>query len=348
MGQLQLRVLSGKGKGGQGAVFEAEVAGYSGSNKALQELNKQSDSVQRRVALKVLLRFSDLSEQAAVGWSAGGWLLAGLRSFSVEVEAAQRCEVRDPSGYVLRVHAIGRVPMFTGQPGGEWQPRPALILEYAAGGTVRDQLEAHGGKLDWDPQQASHKAWVVAKRMLRGLRVASKSQVVHRDCKPENVFLLKQDDLESAKMGDFGYSFLAEEAGSRGTTLVYTPGYEAPEVIGKMSYGTEMDVWMLGCSLLTMLTGQEPFYHAAQLPAKERAALRCGSELVRADSPYCDPNHPDYDQVGRHLTKTERETLQKLLEPDHRYRILLRQVNALPYFIYGPSGQFVQAEPFKA
>jgi serine/threonine protein kinase len=120
---------------------------------------------------------------------------------------------------------------------------------------------------------------------------------------------------------------------------VYTPGYEAPEVVGKQRYATEMDIWMLGCSLLEMLTGQAPFYYAAHLPPEERAARRQGSELTNGRSPYSNPTHEHYNHVGRHLTPAEREALQRLLEPDTRHRVLLHEVVALPYFMWGPAGK---------
>jgi serine/threonine protein kinase len=217
------------------------------------------------------------------------------------------------------------------------------IMEYAEGGSVQQQLEAHGGKLDWDPQQASHKAWVVAGRMLEALRVASKAYVVHRDCKPDNMFLSKQGDLSSAKLGDFGTALRVLDADTQGRTLVYTPGYEAPEMVDKLPSSSATDAWLLGCSLLTMLTGQPPFYYASHLPPEERKAWRHGGELVRPGSPYCDPDNPDYDQVGRHLTQPEREVLQKLLQEDSRRRLTLRQAWQSKYFLWGPHGQPVES-----
>jgi len=200
-------------------------------------------------------------------------------------------------------------------------------------------LDAHAGKLDRDPQQVSHKAWQVAQRMFRGLWVAPKAMVVHRDCKPDNFFLGKEGTVTSVKLGDFGVALLVQEAGTRGSTLVYTPGYEAPEVVDRLHNGTEMDVWLLGCSLLSMLTGQRPFYHTADLPPEDRKALRHGGELVRPGSPYCDPQHPDYDDVGRHLTQAERDILQKLLQQDPGKRPCWSKVMALPYMMWGPQGR---------
>jgi serine/threonine protein kinase len=343
LGELQLEIISGRGSGGQGAVFEARVAGYSGSNKELEDISKQQDAMQRRVAVKVLLRHSDLLPDRAVKWTPGTWCTAGQRQFGIEVQAARRCAEHDPSGHVLRVHAVGYVNVSVGADPTDIASRPALILEYAAGGSLGDLMAAQGGKLDTDPQQASaslasHKAWLAGKRMLRALRAASKAMVVHRDAKPDNMFLTVPGDVRSAKLGDLGYAMRMYEACDRGSTQVYTPGYEAPEVVENVHHGSELDVWLLGCSLLSMLTGQPPFYHSRCLPPAERAAWRHGGELVRPGSPYCDPQHPDYAQVGRYLTQAERDVLQQMLHVDPRRRPTHRKLYGTPYFMWGPTG----------
>jgi serine/threonine protein kinase len=319
-------------------VFEGQVVSYNGSNTQLQVISEHPDSEQRRVAVKVLLRFSDLPAAAigVVGCTPGNWMVTGKHCFSTEVQAAQRCVQHDYMGHVLRVYAVGYVQV-SNAAGGE-ERRPALIMEYAAGGCLREVMVANGGKLDRDPQQASEKAWKVAQRMFKGLWVVSKAMVVHRDCKPDNAFLTKAGDVTSVKLGDFGLALLVYEAGTRGSTLVYTPGYEAPEVVDKARNGTEMDVWLLGCSLLEMLTGKLPFYHAAGLPPEQRKAWRHGGELVRPGSPYCDPTHPDYDQVGRHLTQAERDALQELLQQDPGKRPTYWKVMGMPYMMWGPQG----------
>ncbi|KAI7833938.1 kinase-like domain-containing protein [Kickxella alabastrina] len=42
-------------------------------------------------------------------------------------------------------------------------------------------------------------------------------------------------------------------------TLCGTPSYISPEVLARLPYGSESDVWALGCLLVTLLTGTQPF-----------------------------------------------------------------------------------------
>mmetsp|Transcript_32502 Transcript_32502/g.73039 ORF Transcript_32502/g.73039 Transcript_32502/m.73039 type:complete len:867 (-) Transcript_32502:41-2641(-) len=74
-------------------------------------------------------------------------------------------------------------------------------------------------------------------------------KVVHRDIKPLNVFMTKNDNL---KIGDFG---LASNTGhDRAQSQVGTPCYLAPEVLQSDEYGTAVDIWGIGCIVLEMVT----------------------------------------------------------------------------------------------
>ena len=65
--------------------------------------------------------------------------------------------------------------------------------------------------------------------------------IIHRDLKPENVLLSKKDDIQSAKLIDFGFAAAFEQkmglrlhaAAPQLNTLCGTVGYLAPEVINK-------------------------------------------------------------------------------------------------------------------
>ena len=82
-------------------------------------------------------------------------------------------------------------------------------------------------------------------------------RVCHRDLKLENFVLDKSQS--TLKLIDFGLSVVWAE----GQTLFKsygTPCYTAPEIIGGKRYlGPQVDVWSLGVSLSTMLTGALPF-----------------------------------------------------------------------------------------
>ena len=65
---------------------------------------------------------------------------------------------------------------------GYHEQRPFLVLEYMDGGSVRDLIEARGGRLAIDEA-----CWVII-QAIRGLRA---SKTVHRDIKPENLLVCR-------------------------------------------------------------------------------------------------------------------------------------------------------------
>lgn len=122
-------------------------------------------------------------------------------------------------------------------------------------------------------------------QLLSALAHCHRYGVVHRDVKPENVFL---DSRGKVKLGDFGSADWL--LGEMGTTsgVVGTPYYVAPEVVMGREYGEKVDVWSAGVVLYTMLAGIPPFYGetAAEIfEAVLRTNLRFPTRIFRSVSP---------------------------------------------------------------
>ncbi len=86
---------------------------------------------------------------------------------------------------------------------------------------------------------------------------------IHRDLKPDNVFLARDPETgaERVKLLDFG---LTRELGKKGTTesgiTFGTPEYMAPEQsMSAKNAGTAADVWSIGVMLYELLSGEHPF-----------------------------------------------------------------------------------------
>jgi len=86
---------------------------------------------------------------------------------------------------------------------------------------------------------------------------------IHRDLKPDNVFLARDPEtgVERLKLLDFG---LARDLGKRSMTesgmTFGTPEYMAPEQsMSAKSAGTASDVWSVGVMLYELLSGFHPF-----------------------------------------------------------------------------------------
>ncbi|KDR84684.1 hypothetical protein GALMADRAFT_111919 [Galerina marginata CBS 339.88] len=83
-------------------------------------------------------------------------------------------------------------------------------------------------------------------------------QVLHRDLKPDNVFL---DENNSVKLGDFGLSKALAQA-SFANTYVGTPYYMSPELMQEKAYDSKSDIWSLGCLIYELCSLKPPFYEA--------------------------------------------------------------------------------------
>ncbi|KAF8890545.1 kinase-like domain-containing protein [Gymnopilus junonius] len=83
-------------------------------------------------------------------------------------------------------------------------------------------------------------------------------QILHRDLKPDNVFL---DDNNSVKLGDFGLSKALAQA-SFANTYVGTPYYMSPELMQEKAYDSKSDIWSLGCLIYELCALKPPFHEA--------------------------------------------------------------------------------------
>ena len=133
---------------------------------------------------------------------------------------------------------------------GEWNERPFIVMEYLSGGSLDDRLRSDGAAapgraLDWLEQAA------------RALDAAHAEGVVHRDVKPANLLL---DRDENVHVADFG---IASAAGmdslTQTGTVLGTAGYLSPEQAQGERATPASDRYALGVVGWELLTGTRPF-----------------------------------------------------------------------------------------
>ena len=87
--------------------------------------------------------------------------------------------------------------------------------------------------------------------MCNALAFCHKKHILHRDIKPQNIFIDEEDNF---KLGDFGISRTISSSVTEGTVGVGTYNYMAPEVrLGSQPYGITADIYSLGMVIYWLL-----------------------------------------------------------------------------------------------
>lgn len=124
-----------------------------------------------------------------------------------------------------------------------------LVLEYLPAGSIKDRLQAEGA-IPWAD------AIAIGIQISSALDAAHRIGVLHRDCKPANIFM----GPDGAKLGDFG---IARLVGSTDVTavesIIGTLAYTPPEILRSGAFDGRGDIYQLGVTLYEMLLGRPPF-----------------------------------------------------------------------------------------
>ena len=122
-----------------------------------------------------------------------------------------------------------------------------LIMEYASNGSLYQYIR----KKKYLSEEESFKFF---SQIINAIYFLHKNDFIHRDIKPENI-LIFNDDI--CKICDFGCC--VELNGKQRTTFCGTTEYMSPEIVNKIEYSKEIDIWSLGILLYEMIHGYSPF-----------------------------------------------------------------------------------------
>jgi serine/threonine-protein kinase len=144
-----------------------------------------------------------------------------------------------------------------------------IAMELVEGLTLRKRISQR--------KPGINEALRIARDIARGLARAHEAGVVHRDLKPDNIVVTKDDEM---KILDFGLAKTKTDRASQPDVeltedgwLLGTPAYMAPELAagGSASADARADVFALGVMLYEMIAGKRPF--AGGTPGELVAAI---------------------------------------------------------------------------
>jgi eukaryotic-like serine/threonine-protein kinase len=135
-----------------------------------------------------------------------------------------------------------------------------VVTELLKGVTLDQRLRQQGF---FSPSETNH----IIQQASAALAVAHDHQIVHRDVKPENIFLHRDEEREIVKVVDFGIAKYKgkiddEEISMRLTQagfVVGTPFYMSPEQCAGLDVDQRSDIYSLGVLIYQLLTGKLPF-----------------------------------------------------------------------------------------
>ena len=126
-----------------------------------------------------------------------------------------------------------------------------MVMEYADGGDLYQQIkENKKTQTLFDESDI----WRIFIQLVKGLKALHELNILHRDLKSANVFLMKDG---SVKLGDLNVSKVYRQ--NMGYTQTGTPYYASPEVWNDKPYDTKSDIWSMGCVLYEMTSLRPPF-----------------------------------------------------------------------------------------
>jgi serine/threonine protein kinase len=136
---------------------------------------------------------------------------------------------------------------------GEWDGTPFLVMPLMAGRSLGMRLQ------NQPPLSLADKVRFV-REAADGLAAAHARGLIHRDIKPDNIWLEETAEGTHVRLLDFGLAHVDDsDRLTQSAAVVGTPNYMAPEQAAGKGVDARADLFSLGCVLYELLSGKKPF-----------------------------------------------------------------------------------------
>ncbi len=133
---------------------------------------------------------------------------------------------------------------------GTYNGLPYMVNEFVNGQNLRQFLDVRG-------KFSLMEACDIMYQLCSAVIYAHEHGVIHRDIKPQNIFLTNDGTI---KLGDFGIAILQNSGHvTRAETIVGTVQYLAPEIADGNSATVQTDIYAMGITFFELITGRVPF-----------------------------------------------------------------------------------------
>ena len=178
-----------------------------------------------------------------------------------------------------------------------------MAMELLQGQSLHDALD------DWEDIDCARVS-EIGYHVADVLAAAHEISLIHRDIKPDNIFLDRTNGVERVVVLDFGLAFVLDsedDSVGRLTTdnaVMGTPNYMSPEQACNVALGPASDIYSLGCVLFEMACGRPPY--------RDRAVAKVLSKHMYAPIPSVRQYNPDapaalHELLARMLAKRPEE-----------------------------------------
>ena len=211
---------------------------------------------------------------------------------------------------------------------GEEQGVPYFSMQLLEGESLRRRIDREG-KLP--PREVLR----IGREIAAGLQAAHARGLLHRDIKPDNVWL--EADGDHVRIVDFGLARAVDQSSSlsQSGAILGTPRYMAPEQIRGDGVDERCDLFSLGSLLFHAATGAPAF-----------AGNNLVATLVSVSQDEVAPPHQDHPELPRELSDLILKLLEK--DPDRRIQTAAEVVEQIERIENDPQGLSLAGRPPKS